>query len=456
MADPNPACFIATAECDLLHSVTRRNTVDLTEKCPILESIFTMRIIPLLTALVVTLGLYALVMERDSLLAFARGEDTTEFEDTAPAADARTELADAGDTGVHVAVVAVHSKARAIDNAVVLRGQTRAMRQVNVMAETASTVISEPLRKGASVEKGDVLCELDPGTRPASLLEARARLAEARANVPAAEARLEEAKAVLEEARINLTAAQKLSEGGYASETRLASAKAAERTAQAAIATAEGGLTSTHAGIESAVAAVDAAEKEMDRLVLHAPFNGILESDTAELGSLLQAGSLCATVIQLDTIKLVGYVPETSINHVSLGSKAGARLATGKQVAGTVSFISRSADETTRTFEVEITVANPDLAIRDGQTAEIVIAAEGTKAHRLPQSALTLNNEGQLGVRVVREDKTAGFVPVTLLRDESTGVWIDGLPEEADVITVGQDFVTEGVALDPTYREMSE
>eukprot|EP00903_Cladosiphon_okamuranus_P021720 g19969.t1 len=174
----------------------------------------------------------------------------------------------------------------------------------------------------------------------------------------------------------------------------------------------------------------------MDRLVLHAPFNGILESDTAELGSLLQAGSLCATVIQLDTIKLVGYVPETSINHVSLGSKAGARLATGKQVAGTVSFISRSADETTRTFEVEITVANPDLAIRDGQTAEIVIAAEGTKAHRLPQSALTLNNEGQLGVRVVREDKTAGFVPVTLLRDESTGVWIDGLPEEADVITV--------------------
>jgi len=56
----------------------------------------------------------------------------------------------------------------------------------------------------------------------------------------------------------------------------------------------------------------------------------------------------------------------------------------------------------------------------------------------------------------VREDKTAGFVPVTLLRDESTGVWIDGLPEEADVITVGQDFVTEGVALDPTYREMSE
>ncbi|MCG7622447.1 efflux RND transporter periplasmic adaptor subunit [Epibacterium sp. Ofav1-8] len=421
-----------------------------------------MRIIPPLTALVVTASLYAVVMERDSLLAFARGEDTTDMEAADSAAEAaQTALADAGpdataDGPPQVAVVAVHSTARAIDNAVVLRGQTRALREVNVMAETTSTVISDPLRKGATVDRGDVLCELDPGTRPASLQEARARLAEARAKMPEAEARLEEAHAVLEEARINLTAAQKLSEGGYASETRLASAKAAERTAQAAIASAEGGLESTRAGIESAVAAVAAAEKEMDRLVLHAPFNGILESDTAEVGSLLQPGTLCATVIQLDTIKLVGYVPETAINRVSLGARAGARLATGQQVTGEVSFISRSADETTRTFEVEVTVPNPDLSIRDGQTAEIAIAAEGAKAHQLPQSALTLNNEGQLGVRVVRADRTAGFVPVTLLRDEAAGVWLDGLPEQADVIVVGQDFVTEGVALNPTYREASE
>ncbi len=416
-----------------------------------------MRIIPPLTALVVTASLYALVMERDSLLAFARGEDSTEVDSTDTATpEGQTQVADAGDGAVHVAVVALHSTARAIDNAVVLRGQTRALREVDVRAETTSTVISDPLRKGASVKAGDILCELDAGTRPASLHEAQARLIEARAKVPEAEARLEEAHAVLDEAQINLTAAQKLSEGGYASETRLASAKAAERTAQAAIASAKGGLESTRAGIESAVAAVAAAEKEIDRLVLHAPFDGILESDTAEIGSLLQPGSLCATVIQLDTIKLVGYVPEASINRLSLGARAGARLTTGQQVTGQVTFISRSADENTRTFEVEITVPNPDLAIRDGQTAEIMIASEGTKAHQVPQSALTLNNEGQLGVRVVREDRTAGFLPVTLLRDEAAGVWIDGLPDQADVIIVGQDFVTEGVALDPTYQEQKQ
>ena len=170
-----------------------------------------MRIIPPLTALVVTAGLYAVVMERDSLLAFARGEDTTEIEaDAAEASDDQSQLAEAEDAGVRVAVVAVHSQARAIDNAVVLRGQTRAIREVNVMAETTSTVISEPLRKGASIKKDEVLCELDPGTRPASLLEARARLLEARAKMPEAEARLKEAHAVLEEARINENAAKVL------------------------------------------------------------------------------------------------------------------------------------------------------------------------------------------------------------------------------------------------------
>ena len=194
----------------------------------------------------------------------------------------------------------------------------------------------------------------------------------------------------------------------------------------------------------------------MARLDILAPFDGLLESDAAELGSLMQPGSLCATVIQLDTIKIVGFVPETEVNRVKIGATAGAELATGKQVSGKVTFISRSADPTTRTFEVEITIPNPGLAIRDGQTADIVIAAEGTKAHLLPQSALTLNNDGQLGVRVVGVDSIVAFFPVTLLRDTSDGVWVAGLPEQADVIVVGQDFVVAGVPVTATYKEASQ
>ena len=412
-----------------------------------------MRLIPILTAVTVTAGLYFLVIERDALMAFARGEDpaaAAAAEDTA-AAQAPDEAAPDA-----VRVVALRSGAREIDSAVILRGQTEAARQVEVRAETTAAVISEPLRKGASVKAGDVLCELDPGTRHAALLEAQARLTEARSRIPEAEARVEEARARLAEARINANAARKLIEGGYASESRRAGTEAAERAAMAGIASAETGVETTRAGIEAAAAAVAAAQREIGRLTITAPFDGLLESDTAELGSLLQPGGLCATVIQLDTIKVVGYVPEAEVNRVTLGAMAGAELATGQRVQGTVTFISRSADPNTRTFEVDITVPNPDLAIRDGQTSDILIASDGAKAHRIPQSALTLNNEGQLGVRTVDDNAIVGFFPVTLLRDTLEGVWIGGLPEQADIIITGQDFVTAGVKVLPTYREAEQ
>ena len=129
-----------------------------------------------------------------------------------------------------------------------------------------------------------------------------------------------------------------------------------------------------------------AAKNELSKLVLRAPFRGLLETDSAEVGSLLQPGSLCATIIQLDRIKLVGFVPETMVDRVEEGATAGARLASGREVLGKVTFISRSADPNTRTFRVDVEIENPDLSIRDGQTAEIAIQSDGQTAHLLPQS----------------------------------------------------------------------
>jgi multidrug efflux system membrane fusion protein len=225
------------------------------------------------------------------------------------------------------------------------------------------------------------------------------------------------------------------------------------RSTEAAVQSAISGVESAKAGIQSAQARIAEAEKDIERLTIKAPFEGLLESDSAELGSLMQPGSLCATVIQLDPIKVIGFVPETAVNRVEVGALAKADLTSGLQVQGRVTFLSRSADPETRTFLVEIDVPNADLSIRDGQTAEIVIGAEGQKAHFLPQSVLTLNDEGKMGVRLVDAGSTALFLPVTLMRDTVDGVWLSGLPDQADVILVGQEFVIDGVPVAPTYQE---
>jgi multidrug efflux system membrane fusion protein len=412
-----------------------------------------MRLAPIITATVVSVLFYLITFQRENLLAFAGiGQEEVQVENApepaagtaptpAPGAEPAPTKTDRSDER-QVAVQAVHSTAQEVDSAVILRGRTEAARSVTVMSELSGLVISEPLRKGAMVRQGQLLCQIDPGTR-------LTRLAEAKAQVPGAQAQLTGARASLEEAQINATAAERLSEGGFAAETRVKAANAALESAKAAIQAAQAGLESAHAAVAS-------AQDTVDRLQITAPFDGLLESDAAELGSLLQPGAPCATIIQLDPIKLVGFVPETSVARVGLGADAGARLSDGQMLRGQVTFISRSADEATRTFRVEITVPNPDGKVSDGITAEILIASAGAQAHLLPGSALTLNDHGTLGVRTVTADRRALFKPVTVIRDTADGVWLAGLNPAEDVIVVGQEYVTDGVAVIPTFKEAAQ
>jgi multidrug efflux system membrane fusion protein len=211
-------------------------------------------------------------------------------------------------------------------------------------------------------------------------------------------------------------------------------------------------VASAQAGIEGAQASIAVWDRELELLEIRAPFSGLLESDTAELGTLMQPGAPCATIIQLDPIKLVGFVPEATVDQVTVGAMAGARLTNGEEVVGQVTFLSRSADELTRTFRVEIRVPNEDLHIGDGQTAEILVSSDGRRAHLMPASALTLDNDGNIGVRVVGEGDIARFLPVGILRDTIDGIWVTGLPETVDVIVVGQEYVTDGVPVIPTLQ----
>lgn len=359
-----------------------------------------MRISSIIIAILVCLGVAGFIF---------RNGDANAVSDTATP-DGQTQTSeDADEVQKAVSVLVQKSQEQDVTSGILLRGQTAAFKSVQVKAETSGSVISQPIRKGTFVEKGELLCELEIGTKAAALAEAKARLAEAQANN---------------------TASANLVKKGFASETQAISRQAA---------------------LEAAIAGLDRAQTDLDHTKIVAPFNGLLESDTAELGDFMQTGASCATVLALDPIKLVGYATETQVSRIEVGATAGARLINGDEVLGKVSFISRSADPTTRTFLVETTVANENLAIREGATADIYIALAGVKGHLLPQSSLTLNGEGELGVRVAQND-TAKFMPIQVIRDAQEGIWVTGLPETVDVIVVGQEYVTDGSAVKVSYK----
>jgi multidrug efflux system membrane fusion protein len=89
-------------------------------------------------------------------------------------------------------------------------------------------------------------------------------------------------------------------------------------------------------------------------------------------------------------------------------------------------------------------IPNPDGAIPDGITAEVTIRLAPVESARVPRSALTFSSAGDLGVRVVQTGDKVAFVPVSVVEDEQSHMWVSGLGDDAHVIVEGQDFVRDG------------
>ena len=181
---------------------------------------------------------------------------------------------------------------------------------------------------------------------------------------------------------------------------------------------------------------------ELNRTEVKAPFSGYLEQ-IVKPGNFLDRGQVCATIIQLDPITFIAEVPEFNINKVEPGQNVILSLITGEIVEGNLTFVSKSASDSTRTFKVESQVTNINGTIRDGITAEMTIKTKKLLAHQISPSILMLNDDGKLGIRSVK-NSIVEFHEVEILEDSETGIWITGIPESIELIVQGQGFVENG------------
>lgn len=293
---------------------------------------------------------------------------------------------------------------------VVVRGRTEAIRKVDVRARTIGPVIAVHAEKGDFVKEGDVICEL---------------------KIDAREAEMEKANALVRQRELEYNGSKKLKAKGVRSETQVAADKAA---------------------FETAKAEALAMEIELENLKMTAPFDGIVDARPIEIGDLMAVNNICATVVDLDPMLVVGQVSENVVNSLRIGAEGRANLITGEELVGHIRFVSSSADEATRTFRVELEVPNTDGSVRDGITSEIYVPVKSVKAHLVSPAILVFNAQGVVGIRHIDENNIVKFQEVEILSDSPEGAWITGLPEKATIITVGQEFVSEGQKVKPTFE----
>ncbi len=286
-------------------------------------------------------------------------------------------------------------------------GRTEPNRRVDVKAKTAASLIATPIAEGTYVRAGTVICRQDVDARQALVDQARAQLAQAEGD---------------------FRATQALVEKGFRSGTSIARDQAM---------------------VDAARAQLKSAEIELSNVILRAPFSGIYETRLAEEGDFLAPGQPCASIVELNPLVVETELTELQVGSVALGQDVEVQLATGQTVMGTVQFIESVANPATRTFRMETRLPNPNLALKAGVSATVGLATGETMASLVPSNVLTLNEEGRIGVRYVDADNRVRFVATTQVDETDNGLWLSGLPERANIIVEGQDFVSIGSEVTP-------
>jgi multidrug efflux pump subunit AcrA (membrane-fusion protein) len=182
---------------------------------------------------------------------------------------------------------------------------------------------------------------------------------------------------------------------------------------------------------------------ELNRTEVKAPFKGYVEM-IVKPGNYINRGEVCAVIIELDPVTFVAEVSETDIKNVVTGQNISIELVTGDIVNSKLSFVSKSATPSTRSFRVEAQVKNPQGIIRDGITGTLKISTNKMLATKISSSILLLSDAGTLGVRAVTDNNIVEFLPIKIIEDTEDGVWVTGIPNLTQIIVRGQGFVENG------------
>ncbi len=293
-----------------------------------------------------------------------------------------------------------------VSDTVELYGRTEPNRITTLKAEIDGEIEAVLAKRGSMVTKGQVIAKLE---------------------VNDLALQLQRSKALLAQRKIEYQGAKKLNADGHQGQVQLSSAAA---------------------NLASVKAEVKRFEIAIENTVIRAPYAGVLNSRYVEQGDYVKKGDQIAMIADLNPLIVRAYVTENQIEKISVGQAADIRLLNKKQLLGEVRYIASVADDKTNTFKIEVTIDNANYQLLAGLSSEVYIAFEQVLAIKISPALLALDELGNIGVKTVTENKVV-FTPINVVKSENDGLWLTGLGQQADIITLGQGFVRAGDIVEP-------
>lgn len=315
------------------------------------------------------------------------------------------------------------------EDAVELSGTIEALNDATLSAQTAGTV-TYLAELGRSIGAGGLVAQLDAGV--------------AQAAVQQAQAQVNAAQAALDLALDNFRRQQTLFRDSIISAIEFENVKAQRNQAQAQR--------------NQAQAVLAQAREQLRNTRVVTPFPAVVEQHFVQRGEQVTPGRQVVRVVNVSRVKVRAGVPERFAGEITLGTpvEIGLQAYDGTPRAGRVTFVGSAVDPQSRTFPVEIELANPDGRLKPAMVVGVRLPRarlEGVLV--LPRAAILRDEDGESVYVVERTDSALVARRRSIVTGPGSGgdvVVLSGLEAGDEVIVLGQTNVAEGAPLEVASR----
>jgi RND family efflux transporter, MFP subunit len=200
--------------------------------------------------------------------------------------------------------------------------------------------------------------------------------------------------------------------------------------------------------LKKAESQLEVAKNTLDKCNLYAPVSGMIGKRNVEPGQSALSSFAPLELVKIETVLVKISVPENEIGKIKKGMNATFTVSAldNKQFEGTITNVGVVADQFSRTYEVKITVKNPELEIKPGMVCDVTLNSTTEKQMVLvPYNAITKDSEGNSIVFVINDDQKSVSKQVVKVGDYQThGLEIlSGLSANQTVVVEGNEKLTE-------------
>lgn len=338
--------------------------------------------------------------------------------------------------------------------------------EVQITPKVSGKITSLPVKLGQYVQKGQLLFKIDEQDLSNSVQQAEASYRVAQANLKQAASSsdqglvqaqnsLKQAEQALQDAKVNQQRMQQLFSQGAISSQQMEQANTELTNAQTSYANAQQALqvakqkTSTQvseASVNQAAVSLQNARESLANATVTAPISGFVSSVNGAVGQM--AGQQPVVVlVNTNPLLVKANLSEADVTKVKVGTPVKVNVqSTGKTIDAKVTAISPVMDSQLKAYPVEITIPNPDNALKSDMVVNVTFPnSTGGKSNSLIISRKAVfERSGKQYVFKLEGDVAKQVEVTTGAASSDTIEIVSGLAAGDTVVVKGQTLLQDG------------